>query len=51
MVATPDLGGVGDRITLEFEDRSRSLARIVWIKDGHAGMQFDQPLSLGGKAA
>jgi hypothetical protein len=46
------VAAVGDRITLEFEDRSRSPARIVWIKDGHAGMQFDRPLSQAeGKAA
>ncbi|RAI21898.1 methyl-accepting chemotaxis sensory transducer with TarH sensor [Rhodoblastus acidophilus] len=53
VVATSHLGVSGDRITLEFEDQSRATARIVWIKDGSAGVQFDQPLSsrVEGRAA
>jgi len=45
VVATAHLGVSGDRITLEFEDQSRAAARIIWIKEGSAGVQFDQPLS------
>jgi len=44
VVATPGIGGDGERITLEFEDQSRATARIVWLKDGYVGMEFDQPL-------
>jgi methyl-accepting chemotaxis protein len=48
LVATPELGG-GDRIILEFEDQTRAPAKLVWLKDGFAGVQFDQPLSYRAK--
>ncbi len=35
----------GDRFAIEFEDQVCAPARVVWVKDGHAGAQFDQPLS------
>jgi methyl-accepting chemotaxis protein len=44
MVATEGLGD-GDRFVMEFEDRTRVSARIVWLRDGFAGAQFDQALS------
>ena len=35
----------GERFIIEFEDRSSVRAKLVWVKDGFAGAQFDQPLS------
>ncbi len=35
----------GQRFTMEFEDQTRVAATVVWLKDGFAGAQFDQPLS------
>jgi methyl-accepting chemotaxis protein len=36
---------VGDAFSIEFEGQARIKARLVWLKDGFAGAQFDQPLS------
>jgi methyl-accepting chemotaxis protein len=44
IVATEGLGA-GDRFVLEFEDQTRASAKVVWLKDGFAGAQFDQPLN------
>ena len=35
----------GDRFSIEFEDQVCASAHVVWVKDGHAGAQFDRPLS------
>jgi methyl-accepting chemotaxis protein len=43
VVATAGLSP-GDRIIVEFEDQSRAPSKLVWVKDGFAGVQFDQPL-------
>jgi methyl-accepting chemotaxis protein len=43
-VATEGLS-VGAPLSIEFEDQARVSARVLWIKDGFAGAQFDQPLS------
>lgn len=47
IVATDSLR-VGVAFSIEFEDQSRVMARVVWLKDGFAGAQFDQPLSAAG---
>jgi methyl-accepting chemotaxis protein len=44
VVATVDFGNSGDRVILEFEDQTSAPAKLVWLKDGFAGVQFDQPL-------
>jgi methyl-accepting chemotaxis protein len=44
MLATDGLGN-GDRFVMEFEDQTRASATIVWLKDGFAGAQFEQPLN------
>ncbi|MBB4197867.1 hypothetical protein CCR94_11425 [Rhodoblastus sphagnicola] len=49
VVASPDLGS-GERIILEFEDQSKAPAKLVWVKDGFAGVQFDHPLSSHAEA-
>jgi hypothetical protein len=52
MVATDGLGiGSGDRFVMEFEDQTRASAKIVWLKDGFAGVRFDQPLNSAAFAA
>ncbi len=35
----------GDHFVLEFEDQTQTQATVVWLTDGFAGLQFDQPLS------
>jgi methyl-accepting chemotaxis protein len=35
----------GDRIIMEFEDQTSVPAKLVWLRDGFAGVQFEQPLS------
>ena len=30
---------------MEFEDQTSVPAKLVWLRDGFAGVQFDQPLS------
>jgi methyl-accepting chemotaxis protein len=49
VIATRELSN-GDRIVLEFEDKTRAPAKLVWVKDGFAGVQFDQPLSSRAEA-
>jgi methyl-accepting chemotaxis protein len=39
---------VGAALSIEFEDQTRVSARVLWLKDGFAGAQFDQPLSATG---
>jgi methyl-accepting chemotaxis protein len=42
----------GQQFSIEFEDQARVTAKVVWLKDGFAGVQFDQPLSaIAGKKA
>ena len=36
---------IGDRFTIEFEDQVCAPAHVIWVRDGYAGAQFDQPLS------
>jgi hypothetical protein len=36
---------LGERFMMEFEDGTRTAARTMGLKDGFAGVQFDQPLS------
>jgi methyl-accepting chemotaxis protein len=35
----------GDRFIMEFEDQAHAPAKVVWLKEGFAGVHFDQPLS------
>jgi methyl-accepting chemotaxis protein len=49
LVATPELKN-GDRIVLEFEDEVRAPATLVWLREGFAGVKFDQPLSSSANA-
>jgi methyl-accepting chemotaxis protein len=44
VVASPDLRE-GDRLELEFEDRARIPAQVVWLRDGFAGLQFPAPIA------
>ena len=44
IVATDGIAD-GDRFVMELEDKTRASARIVWLKEGFAGVQFDQPLN------
>ena len=42
----------GDQFIIEFEDQACVTAKVVWLKDGFAGVKFDQPLSaIAGKKA
>jgi methyl-accepting chemotaxis protein len=51
-IIAPEGLGEGDRFTMEFEDNVRMPARLVWLRDGFAGAQFDRPLSaMGDKQA
>jgi methyl-accepting chemotaxis protein len=34
----------GDILRLEFEDQTQVPARVVWLRDGFAGLRFDRPL-------
>jgi methyl-accepting chemotaxis protein len=36
--------GKGDRFAIEFEDQAHVSASVVWLKDGFAGIRFDQAL-------
>jgi methyl-accepting chemotaxis protein len=44
-IGAPEGLGDGDRIVVEFEDKTRASSKIVWVKDGFAGVQFDKPLN------
>jgi len=44
VVAPPDLRE-GDRLELEFEDKARIPAQVVWLRDGFAGLQFAAPIA------
>ncbi len=41
----------GDSFVMEFEDESRAQARVVWLREGFAGAQFDVPLGARGDQA
>jgi hypothetical protein len=47
-LAAPDGLSDGARFVMEFEDKSQAPARVVWLRDGFAGAQFDVPLSAQG---
>jgi hypothetical protein len=39
-VVAPPILRDGDRLELEFEDKARMPAQVVWLRDGFAGLQF-----------
>ncbi|MBB4197428.1 hypothetical protein CCR94_12515 [Rhodoblastus sphagnicola] len=44
VVAPPDLCD-GERLELEFEDKARIPAQVVWLRDGFAGLRFTAPIA------
>ncbi len=43
-VVAPEILREGQNVVIEFEDKAQSRAKVVWLRDGFAGLQFDRPL-------
>jgi hypothetical protein len=44
-VVAPPILRDGDRLELEFEDKAKIPAQVVWLRDGFAGLQFTAPIA------